>query len=200
MRYIEGNGRRFRRRIIALIGIIVVLCIIGFAGDFLDVNQTPVKSDAIVVLGGGPMQRIAKGLQLYHAGYAPTLVLSGGNLFTQGKTESQMMAFMVEQDGVSKKNIVLESRSTSTYQNALFTKKILVADDMKSAIIVSSNYHMRRVQLLFGWVYRGTGIRLTYTAAPDWAFHPSHWWSNRESIRTTISEYGKIAAALVGIE
>lgn len=177
----------------------MMMAVFVFAGDFLVVDEKPVKSDAIIVLGGGAWSRIGRGVELYQDGYAPVLVLSGGNLFTFNTTESEMMASQAEDMGVPTSHIILESKSASTYQNALFTKQILVARGLKSAIVVSSTYHMRRVLVTFNRVYAGSGIRLTYCAAQDW-FQPNGWWTDGRNRSIVISEYLKIGITLLGLD
>lgn len=160
-------------------------------GEWLVVNQTPRPSDVIIVLGGGPPERVQKAVALFEEGYAPGLLMSGGAVYRSHESQAAMMAKQAERLGVPARAIILESRSQTTYQNARDTERILVARHFHSAIVVSSDYHMRRVMLVFTAAYRHTGIRLTFTAAPDRAFQPTRWWANRSSAYITVSEYAK---------
>ncbi len=177
----------------------LALVILGWAlwnaGRFLVVNQPPKKSAAIIVLGGGPVNRIEKAAQLYHQGYAPLLITSGGTLYSANRTQAAEMAMQAQRRGVPAANIALDQKSQSTAQNAQDTLVLMLRRHLDSAIVVSSNYHMRRVQWLFNRTYRGHHIRLTYVAASDPWFHPEHWWSNSRSIAITTSEYLKLLVA-----
>lgn len=166
------------------------------AGRFLVVNQTPRASDAIIVLGGGPINRIEKASQLYAQGYAPLLVASGGTMYSATRSQAEEMALQAEQLGVPASHIVLDQKSESTQQNARDTLAILLRRHLRSAIVVSSDYHMRRVQWLFTHTYRGHHIRLIYVAASDPWFRPTRWWSNPRSAFLTASEYLKLLVAV----
>jgi uncharacterized SAM-binding protein YcdF (DUF218 family) len=164
-----------------------------WVGQWLIINQKPRKSDAIIVLGGGPINRIQEGVALYRQGYAPYLVLSGGTQDFSQATQAQVMRWQaVDEFGVPQHAIVLDNRSYTTYQNALNTRQIMLTHHWTSALVVSSDYHMRRVRFLFSRVYQDLPIRLTYVAASDPWFRPRRWWSNPESALITISEYAKL--------
>lgn len=175
-------------------GVCAVAILIGgpWVGQFLVINQAPAASDAIIVLGGEMPERVETAVALYRAGYAPRLIMSGGNP-GGGATQASVMAHAAEQMGVPSRVIRLDTHSFSTLQNAQDTRAIMVAGHWSSAIVVSSDYHMRRVRLLFHAIYRGTHIKLTYVAAPSRVFNAQRWWANSASIRLTLSEYAEMA-------
>lgn len=92
----------------------------------------------IVVLGGGikyagensvlspySLQRLVKGLELYHEKKRP-LILSGGVAIGQdGFSEARLAAQWLEKMGVDREDIIIEDQSRTTYENALYTKKYL---------------------------------------------------------------------------
>ncbi|QGS69964.1 hypothetical protein CV093_17845 [Oceanobacillus sp. 143] len=45
--------------------------------------------------------------------------------------------------------MITEDYATSTYTNALYTKEEMEKNNLKSAIVVSSDFHMRRSKLVF---------------------------------------------------
>lgn len=101
------------------------------------VNEKPVKSDVIIVLSGDN-DRLEKGIELYKKGYASHLILSNGqenNFYHQAK-----------ESGIPEDSIILENHATSTTENAKFTKRLMMNYHFQSAIVVSSNYHMKRVE------------------------------------------------------
>lgn len=178
-----------------VVGGVAILLIVALGrpavGEWLVVNQSPRPSDVIIVLGGGPPERVQKAVTLFRDGYAPWLLMSGGAVYRSHESQAAMMAKQAEGLGVPARAIILESRSQTTYQNARFTERILAARHFRSAIVVSSDYHMRRVMLVFTAAYQQSGIRLTFTAAPDKTFDPTRWWANQSSAYTTVSEYAK---------
>ena len=124
-----------------------------FAGDFLALNQAPVASDVIVVLGGGPPARVAKAVQLYRAGYAPRLLMSGGAVYNPWQDQAQHMRQQALERGVPASRILLDNRSLTTFQNALYTLQVMKAHHLTSAIVVSSTFHMRRAWADFSYVF-----------------------------------------------
>jgi uncharacterized SAM-binding protein YcdF (DUF218 family) len=52
-------------------------------------------------------------------------------------------------EGVSPETIILEDRSRSTEQNALYSREIMAANGWQTAIIVSDSFHIFRANLIF---------------------------------------------------
>jgi len=170
---------------------------ISKVGNYLVVNQRPAKSDVIIVLSGGD-DRIAKGVQLFRENFADSIMLSNA-VWGINNNPKDSLINQIKQYNIPQEKIIQESKADSTYQNALFTKKLMQKNKLKSAIVVSSNYHMRRVKIIFDKVYRGSGIKLTFCASTDPKFTPNHWWTNKFSFILTIDEYIKIAGNELGI-
>lgn len=168
-----------------------------FAGCLLVVDEPPEKVDVIVVLAGDRGNRTQKGVELFRQGYAPQIIMSGAIVYDQ-TTIAELMKRHALRLGVPEQSVILEPYADSTYENAVYTKKIMHQHDFGSAIIVSSDYHMRRVKYLFTREFRGTGVRLVFCPAQDPAFNPRQWWSSNKSMMTTVSEYIKLAGYALG--
>ncbi|WP_261381316.1 YdcF family protein [Paenibacillus cremeus] len=177
--------------------LIVVIIIAAGAGRFLVVDEPPRQSDVIVVLSGDKGERTVKGVELFQKHFAPYLLFSGGIVYNH-VTMAELMGKHAEGLGIPKDAILLEDKADSTYENATFTLDIMKKKGLTSAIVVSSNYHMKRVKFLFEREFKNSGITLTYVAATDEYFAPSKWWSNNKSIMITINEYIKFAGYLFG--
>lgn len=70
--------RSRRARWAALAASVVILAFVGATARLFvwPTANSPERSDAIVVLGGGPAARLAKGISLARAGFAPVLIIS----------------------------------------------------------------------------------------------------------------------------
>ena len=143
--------------------------------------------DAIVVLGGGIQggrkewrigphlrpgaDRAWFGAQLYRAGRAPVLILSGGNSEWSSADEPEadaMQAF--ENDlGVPASAILLEDKSRNTQENAQYTKQLITEHRLDKILLVTSALHMPRALMLF----RAQGID-AIPAPTDFDAIPSH--------------------------
>jgi uncharacterized SAM-binding protein YcdF (DUF218 family) len=113
------------------------------------------KWDAIVVAGCrvnldgraslSLVRRTAKAVALWQAGRAPVIVLTGGS----GKwprTEAEAAAEVARSLGVPARNLVLESRSKDTAENARFASQVTSAQRI---IVVTDTYHVRRCEWFF---------------------------------------------------
>jgi uncharacterized SAM-binding protein YcdF (DUF218 family) len=193
-------GKNHRKRNIILL-LLVILAVLVFlfinAGRFLVYEDKLHQSDAIIVLSGDRGERIVKAASLYHKGYGKYFVISGGPVY-ENVTQAELMKEHAMKLGVPEKAIILEDRADSTYENAHFVKNIIKNYPIHSAIVVSSNYHMRRARMIFEREFKSTGIKLYYTGAKDPNFNETRWWSNNKSIMITLSEYVKFAGYALG--
>ncbi len=81
------------------------------------------------------------------------IVCTGGGTAAENEsaTEAGEMAKWLEENGIEKNRIIVEDRSLTTAQNAIFTYDILTSryPSVKSLAIVSSDYHIETGELLF---------------------------------------------------
>lgn len=175
-----------------MVFLLLLLCFFT-AGRYLNIEQKPVKSDVIIVLGGGDGERALEASKLYKAHYAPYVILSNGG--TRGRPSTyaakQEIGWLID-DGVPLSAIIPELQSQSTYGNAVYTKKIMKTHRFKSAIVVSSTYHMRRSQYIFDKVFHHSNIKLIYRGAQTPGYYPTKWWTTDAGWIFTPSEYIKL--------
>ncbi|MDX2255047.1 MAG: YdcF family protein [Pseudanabaenaceae cyanobacterium bins.39] len=125
------------------------------------------QAEAIVVLGGGTRPRIAPrpwyevneagdrilyGSWLYKQGKAPLLIVSGGRadwLGEGGNPESEDMAAIAQLMAVPSEAIMQEPKSLNTYENAIYTRQILVGRQINKILLVTSALHMPRSLQIF---------------------------------------------------
>lgn len=188
-----------RKRLLeALIFLLLFLASLSyFPGHLLVVNQPPQKADVILVLAGDRGSRLERGVSLWQEGYAPSLMVSGGNIYYETNIGMLMKEHAVKL-GVPEQAVLVEPYADSTYQNAVLTRELMMKYNLQSAIVVSSNYHMYRVRLLYEREFKGTGIHLSYCAAQDENFNQDRWWANNKSAMLTISEYIKLVGYAIG--
>lgn len=186
------------RKVVKFICIIVALILFIGAGSFLVVNEKPIKSDVIIALGGDTNIRTDYSVRLFKEKYSNKLLFTGGIIDSNtNDIEAIMMQDRALELGISKKNIILESEALNTYDNAVNCKEILKAHGYKSAIIVTSNYHMRRAELVFKKVFEDTNIKLTFCSVKDYVYNPTLWFLHWSSIKIVFSEYLKLIGYFV---
>lgn len=89
-----------------------------------------------------------------------TIVVAGGQGVDEDVTEASAMKRYLVQQGINPSRIIEEDRSTSTYENILFTRELL--PHMKGLTIVSNDYHLERAKVLA----KRQGLRVDTLAAP----------------------------------
>jgi uncharacterized SAM-binding protein YcdF (DUF218 family) len=127
--------------------------------NFLIISEQPRASDAIIVLSGDS-DRDRYAADLYNLGFSSVIIMSGVT------NPAGIMVERAVKYGVKREDIIAEKKARSTYQNALYTRKIMLDNGFQSAIVVSSPFHMRRSRMVFERVFKKTGISLTYCAVP----------------------------------
>src|SRR6185369_15709743 len=100
------------------------------------IDSGPVKADVIIVLGGAH-ERPERAAELFKAHEGERVIASG-----QGDAEANRRIMISE--GVPANLIQLEPDSRTTWENAAFTIRLLRAQKVRKAIIVTSWYHSRR--------------------------------------------------------
>ncbi len=125
-----------------LLGLTVYLFLSTVSPNLLTREDPVGKCDIIVVLGGEQYDRSQRAFDLYSKGYANRILVSG-------RSEEQLIGKELLRLGVRKEDLVFESDSRSTYENALFSVKHLKKNNTESAIIVTSWYHSRRALKAF---------------------------------------------------
>lgn len=74
-------------------------------------------------------------------------IVSGGQGADEEQTEASVMHDYLIAQGIAADRILQEDQSTSTYENLLFSKKLLPADTTRITI-VSNDFHLKRATLL----------------------------------------------------
>lgn len=125
------------------------------------------SADAIVLLGGSTepalsprtqvevnsaADRIIHAAELYHAGKAPVILLSGGSidwLPESSGSPAQQMAVILQMLDVPQEALWLDTKSLNTYENALCSREILEEHGIQKVLLVTSAMHMPRSVALF---------------------------------------------------
>ncbi|MCA0048712.1 YdcF family protein [Mesorhizobium sp. B283B1A] len=127
----------------------------------------PQKVDGIIVLGGG----FEGAINLARGGYELSgsgdrmvetailarrfpqakVVVSGGNgsLFLDGEGDADTAPRLLGPLGVSTDRLVLEDKSRNTYENAIFSRKLVEPKPGETWLLVTSAFHMPRAKALF---------------------------------------------------
>ncbi|MDW8171010.1 MAG: YdcF family protein [Anaerolineae bacterium] len=145
------------------------------------------SAEVIIVLGAGIQRdgtagraltrRATRAAELYHLGYAPRLLCSGGMPVARPRSEAIACAELLGQLGVPLKAIFLEDQSRSTEENALYSAAWMEAQGLRRALVVSDGFHMWRARLIFSAYGAPEGLQWAYVAAPGAERAVGYWQS-----------------------
>lgn len=109
------------------------------------------RSDAVIVLGGGSVERALRAFWIYRAGKAPRILISGGNLpwSSLAVPEAQRIANLFVELGAPRSALVLEAKSRTTRENAVNTAAIFKDNGWRTGLLVTSVTHMPRALAAF---------------------------------------------------
>ena len=117
----------------------------------VDIDALP-QSDVVILLGGdSSARRVLNALQIYRAGKAPRILISGGTLpwLSGDVSEAQVMADQLVILGAPRSALILETKSQTTRENAVNTAMILREHHWRSGLLVTSVDHMPRALAAF---------------------------------------------------
>jgi uncharacterized SAM-binding protein YcdF (DUF218 family) len=142
-----------------------------------DPKKVSGKIDTILVLGGGTKNNrpgaVLKGRLDQALAYAEnhpdvTFIVSGGLGFGKTTSEGTIMKNYLVENGVLPERITIEEKATSTYENLLYTKKMIQPDDQ--VLIVTSDFHLFRTKMIaerVGVEAEGLGSPLRISSIPQ---------------------------------
>jgi len=149
-------------RLLLAVLLVLILLVIWFSYVWWNISRTekaaiPRQADVAIVLGAavwgehpspGLRERLNLALSLYREGYVPYLLVSGG--LGEGKTvhEATVMKRYLKEQGVPEERILLENQARNTYENLLYSQRLMAQHQMESALIVSHGYHLARAMAI----------------------------------------------------
>lgn len=208
--------RPLTRRRLVVAALLATLVAVGFwtflrLGTFMAAQQPLVRADAIFVLAGTLVERPLEAADLYHAAYAPRILLTRsraeGPAFAAARARGARIdgefdtAYRLLTDlGVPASAIVAPSRlHDNTSQEAETLRAIAVREGWSRVIVVSSKYHLRRAGLACRRALAGTQVQVVMHGTRYDASSPADWWRHRADIRWLMSEVPKLVAYGAGL-
>ena len=163
--------------------LIVTALFIDFTYKTFSARPRLVQADAIVVLAGGK-GRVDEGVRLFRERRATWLFLVGVD-----PTVRKSDLYRPRPGDPSADNVVLEKLSRNTLENAIYGRDILVEHKVRSVLLITSRYHLKRSAILF-----------RNALPPEVAVYPypvdssnvkEEWWHHLGSFRLLFSEFYK---------
>jgi uncharacterized SAM-binding protein YcdF (DUF218 family) len=131
-----------------------------------DIDLDKSHYQAAIILGGigevdlrlgkinftGSADRLLQALPLYQQGRVDRLVFTGGSgsIEFPDKKEGVYVGKYLKNIGFPDEAVIIEKESRNTYENAIFTKKILDDLNLKGPfLLITSGFHMNRALAIF---------------------------------------------------
>ena len=146
----------------------IAMLLLFAVSSLLNRIPIPFKTyDYIIVLGSGligdkvpPLlaNRIDKGIALFHrfhtADHPVKIIFTGGQGSEEALAEGKAMAAYAIEKGMKKEDIIIENQAVNTYENLLFSKRLIEEDishqghsQQYQVITVTNNFHVFRALL-----------------------------------------------------
>ena len=199
-----------KRCVLAIVALVAAnVAILAFvawhAAAWLGADDTPVKADAILVLGAEPTRALT-GAELYQHGFASVVYLS------VPRREPRWAA--LAQDGIrwpwfeETARVLLRNRGVPDSQIHLLGKDLpsTVAEAAEAArtfgasagtlLVVTSRYHVYRARLIFADALPATRVLVVASSAEPL---PERWWTDQEAARNVALELAKLVFYRLGM-
>jgi len=163
----------------------------------LVIDDPPVQSDYIVVLGGDPNSRPFLAADLYKKGFAPRILIfqsKTDRLIESGMamSEDQVYRKVMEAEGVPSEAIErLPGIDDSTEDESRSVSRLLASRPATRIIVVTSAEHTRRARWIFRRTFSGTPTEIRMAAARNPWYDETNWWQDDSGAIAVAHEYLK---------
>ena len=152
-----------------------------YAPGLLVYADRPVKSDVIVLFKGKGSDREKEALLLLGEGYSPYLIIPA----------QQFPQYFINR-GRNKRNSIFPPYYEQTHLEVLIAERLMKEKGFKSAIFVSSPYHMRRIRLMTEKIFGKELSNIVFVPTRFEASRPSLVRRTLSNCSNAVSEYAKI--------
>ena len=194
-----------RNRLYAIAVVVLVLLIWLFripilraTGDALVKEDRNAKGDALYVLGGAVVERALAAKRFMDEGVAPVLVCTGSNspdvlrLYGLQRSEAEISRRVAVLAGVPEVLTSVLEEGTSTWEEALAVRDHALINGYDTVVVVTTEFHTRRVSRVFNKVLSPAGLTVMVRAAPSARYNPACWWTSEEGLLMVNNEYVKL--------
>ncbi|MBW1805874.1 MAG: YdcF family protein [Deltaproteobacteria bacterium] len=172
-------------------------------GRYLILEHPPQKSDLIVCLAGGNIERGLAAADAYRDGLAPQIFIAREELPDSYELLKErgikypesidLMIILLKESGVPESAILTsDAQVKSTIEEATLVREEVEKRGFKSLIILTSPTHSRRAWFTYRKVFEDSDVRILALPSKYSKFKPEDWWKRRRYVRDVIIEYQKL--------
>ncbi|OGU14636.1 MAG: hypothetical protein A2076_06485 [Geobacteraceae bacterium GWC2_53_11] len=169
---------------LCIIGLVVVAALfIDFTYKTFSYRQSSKKADAIVVLAGGK-GRVEEGVRLFRESRAEFLFFVGVD-----PSVRKSDLYRPRPGDPSADNVILEKSSRNTLENSIFGRDVIVQSKVRSILLITSRYHLKRASILFRHSLPKYITIIPYPV--DTVNLKESWWNHGGSFQLLFREFYK---------
>lgn len=174
-----------KKLLIACVMLVPVLFLFSLIENFNhNYSDTPKNSDLIVMIGGDT-GRLKHAAELYEDGFADSVMITPViNISGLEQNIESAAAY-----GIPESALIADYTAESTYTNATATMAYMKENDMTTALIVTSDYHIKRTKYIFEKENDGS-LQFKYIAALS--KNGDRWYDTSDAFLIWYSEYIKM--------
>lgn len=198
----EFLANRFLLSLVALIILVGLLwafriTILRTMGDLLIDQDQEVQADAVYVLGGSPIERGGEAARLLGANKAPVAICTGENInhVLEGEgfllTDARLSRNAMLRAGADTAAVKELTVGTSTWEEAAAILEHARRNGSDTIIVVTTEFHLRRVKRVFRKQGKGSGITVIARGARSQQYDSDRWWESEEGLLMVNNEYVK---------
>ena len=143
------------------------------------VVESPLRPADLVVALGGSRERQDRAIELLRQGYAQMVLFTGPDFRSHDYNCI----------GVAHSGIHPPFVAYTTYEEAMLVKTVLQERGLRSAIVVTSPYHLRRTRMTFERLVGETKAELAFHSSSNGTFSTSRWWKSHYGRKLVLMEY-----------
>ena len=166
--------------------------ILNKAAKYLYCKDELKPADVIVVIPDSETgYSVDYGVKLFKEGWArkDRIILSGG-VATWKYTWASLMQEQALSLGVPRNAILLEEKSASTKENAVYTREIMKRHRYTSLILVTAAYHSKRAKKTFKKIM-GSEVSVLSAPVEESKFRFEDWWKRERDRKAVLIEFFK---------
>ncbi|MFC4809626.1 YdcF family protein [Paenibacillus sp. GCM10023250] len=162
--------------------------------DFMFFDTKVEQSDVILIPGASHPQLAERAACLYHQGYAPFMLPSGGANPHVEKTEWAFLRDVGLSLGVPSQAILKEDQAANTFENARFSLEVLYQHGIqpKRVVLVCKNYHARRALLTYRFVFPSETEFYVSPVVDKTGITRENWFRDEGKIACVMNELEKV--------
>jgi hypothetical protein len=178
------------------------LLFIRLAPEFLMYSDMPTESDAVVLfVGPGFEDRQQEACRLIAECRAKYLIVPAYNMVTavNGSRLSRIRRISDAEytSFKARKNKDYEAWYEDTHIEVMETKRLMEKNGVRSAIFVSSPYHLRRIKLISDSLFKTNNCKISFVPSRSEVTELLPWHLSLAQLCWQVSEYAKISWYLI---